>query len=226
MFGVLFDLDGTLVDSDPIHFEAWQIILAKVNVNASLIDREFFDKYISGRLNADITRELLSHLSQEEQEKIADEKELLFRQLAKEKLQPTRGLDKILEYIKQNRTKLKIGLATNAPRLVVDFELGILNIDEKTFFDVALLAEEFGIGKPKPDIYLELAKRLNVDKNSCIIFEDSVSGVRAAVAAGIKCIGLLTSAKQETLEGYGTWRTVRNFEEVNLDEIWSAIQSK
>ena len=81
-------------------------------------------------------------------------------------------------------------------------------------------------GKPKPDIYLELAKRLNVDKNSCIIFEDSVSGVRAAVAAGIKCIGVLTSAKRETLEGYGTWRTVKSFEEVNLDEIWSAIQSE
>ena len=49
MFGVLFDLDGTLVDSDPIHFEAWQMILAKINVNAPLIDREFFDKHISGK---------------------------------------------------------------------------------------------------------------------------------------------------------------------------------
>ncbi|UJR30315.1 hypothetical protein I4U23_017852 [Adineta vaga] len=123
----------------------------------------------SGRLNADITRELSSHLSEEEQEKLADKKELLFRQLAKEKLQPTRGLDKILEYIKQNRSKLKIGLATNAPRLVVDFELGILKLDEKVFFEVA---------------------------------------------------------KQETLEQYGTWRTVQNFEEINLDEIWSAIQSE
>ncbi|UJR30316.1 hypothetical protein I4U23_017853 [Adineta vaga] len=226
MYGILFGLDGTLVDSDPIHFEAWQIILAEINPDAPLIDREFFNKHISGRLNADITRELSSHLSEEEQEKLADKKELLFRQLAKEKLQPTRGLDKILEYIKQNRSKLKIGLATNAPRLVVDFELGILKLDEKTFFDAALLAEEFGIGKPKPDIYLELAKRLNVDKNSCIIFEDSVSGVRAAVAAEIKCIGVLTSAKQETLEQYGTWRTVQNFEEINLDEIWSAIQSE
>ena len=65
--------------------------------------------YYLGRLNADITQELLSHLSEEEQEKIADEKELLFRQLAKEKLQPTRGLDKVLQYIKQNRAKLKIG---------------------------------------------------------------------------------------------------------------------
>jgi hypothetical protein len=65
--------------------------------------------YNLGRLNADITRELFPHLSEEEQEKIEDKKELLFRQLAKEKLQPTRGLDKVLEYIKQNRSKLKIG---------------------------------------------------------------------------------------------------------------------
>jgi beta-phosphoglucomutase-like phosphatase (HAD superfamily) len=73
-------------------------------------------------------------------------------------------------------------------------------------------------------MYLELARRLNVDINSCIVFEDSISGVRAAVAAQIKCIGILTSAKKETLEQYGTWRTVKNFEEVDLDEIWNAIR--
>lgn len=62
-----------------------------------------------GRLNADITRELLPHLSKDEHDYIAEKKELLFRDLAQEKLQPTKGLDKILEYIKQNRSKLKIG---------------------------------------------------------------------------------------------------------------------
>ena len=81
------------------------------------------------------------------------------------------------------------------------------------------------LGKPNPDIYIELARRLNVEKSSCIIFEDSISGVRAAVAADIKCIGILTSAKQETLEKHGTWRTVKNFEEIDLEEIWTAIQS-
>ncbi len=82
------------------------------------------------------------------------------------------------------------------------------------------------LGKPKPDIYLELARRLNVDKHSCIVFEDSISGVRAAVAADIKCIGILTSAKKETLEQYGTWRTAKNFQEIDLEEIWNTIQSK
>jgi len=81
-------------------------------------------------------------------------------------------------------------------------------------------------GKPKPDMYLELTRRLNVDKNRCIIFEDSISGVQAAVAAQIKCIGILTSAKKEILEQYGTWRTVNNFEEVDLDEIWNTIEEK
>jgi len=50
MNGILFDLDGTLVDSDPVHFEAWQKILAEINVNAPLIDRAFFDKHITGRI--------------------------------------------------------------------------------------------------------------------------------------------------------------------------------
>ena len=73
---------------------------------------------------------------------------------------------------------------------------------------------------------MELARRLNVDKNACVIFEDSVAGVQAAVAAGIKCIGVLTTAKKETLEQHGTWRTVKDFQEIDLDEIWNAIQSK
>jgi beta-phosphoglucomutase-like phosphatase (HAD superfamily) len=82
------------------------------------------------------------------------------------------------------------------------------------------------IGKPNPDMYLELVRRLNLDKNHCIIFEDSISGVRAAVAAQIKCIGMLTSAKKETLEQYGTWRTINNFDEVDFDEIWNILQEK
>jgi hypothetical protein len=65
--------------------------------------------YDLGRMNADITRELAPHLSEDEQKNLAEKKELLFHQLAKENLQPTKGLDKIFEYIKQNRSKLKIG---------------------------------------------------------------------------------------------------------------------
>jgi beta-phosphoglucomutase-like phosphatase (HAD superfamily) len=75
-------------------------------------------------------------------------------------------------------------------------------------------------------MYLELVRRLNLDKNRCIIFEDSISGVRAAVAAQIKCIGMLTSAKKESLEQYGTWRTINNFDEVDFDEIWNTLQEK
>jgi beta-phosphoglucomutase-like phosphatase (HAD superfamily) len=117
-------------------------------------------------------------------------------------------------------------LATNATRRLTEFELGLLNIDYKTFFDAILIAEEFGVGKPNPDMYLELARRLNLDRNQCIIFEDSISGVRAAVAAQIKCIGILTSGKKETLEQHGTWRTINNFDEVDLDEIWNTLQEK
>ena len=64
MYGILFDLDGTLVDSDPVHFEAWQIILAEVTSQQPLIDREFFDKHISGRnaKNTSRLRHICIHL--------------------------------------------------------------------------------------------------------------------------------------------------------------------
>ncbi len=123
MYGILFDLDGTLADSDSIHFQAWQKILGEINVNKPLIDREFYDRNISGRenlferwfwlyigrFNVDITRALLPDLSEDERMQIGEKKDVLFRQFAQEKLQPTKGLDRIIEYIQQNRSKLKIG---------------------------------------------------------------------------------------------------------------------
>jgi len=108
--------------------------LGEINVDKPLIDREFYDENISGRFNVDIARALLPDLSEDERVQIGEKKDLLFRQFAQEKLQPTKGLEKIIEYIKQNRSKLKIGLATNATRNITEFELGLLNIDEKTFF--------------------------------------------------------------------------------------------
>jgi len=125
MYGILFDLDGTLADSDSIHFQAWQQILAEINRDKPLIDREFYDKNISGiaeidlfiirffvcigRFNVDITRALVSDLSEDERMQIGERKDVLFRQFAQEKLQSTKGLDRIIEYIQQNRSKLKIG---------------------------------------------------------------------------------------------------------------------
>ncbi|UJR16231.1 hypothetical protein I4U23_003141 [Adineta vaga] len=225
MYGILFDLDGTLADSDSIHFQAWQKILADINTHQQEIDREFYDKNISGRFNDDITRALLPDVSDDKRKDVGEKKDLLFYQLAQENLQPTKGLETIIAYIQENRSKLKIGLATNATRKVTEFELNLLKIDIKTFFDAVVIAEEFGIGKPNPEMYLELTQRLNINKNACVVFEDSIAGVRAAVTAQIKCIGILTSAKKETLEEYGTWRTVKNFEEIDLEEVWKTFQS-
>ena len=80
------------------------------------------------------------------------------------------------------------------------------------------------LGKPKPDIYLELVRRLNINGKSCVVFEDSPSGITSAVTAGLKCIGILSSLSKETLEKYGTWKTVKNFDEINLDQILSELE--
>jgi beta-phosphoglucomutase len=121
MFAILFDLDGTLTDSNPIHFLAWQKLL---EVEKFVIDREFYEKNISGRgnifrdctvhmsigrISMDIIPMLLPNLSEDERMQIAEKKDLLFCQFVQERLQPTKGLKKIIEYIQQNRSKLKIG---------------------------------------------------------------------------------------------------------------------
>ncbi|CAF1475807.1 unnamed protein product [Adineta ricciae] len=172
----------------------------------------------AGRFNDDITRALLPDASEDKRREIDERKDLLFHQLVKENLQPTKGLPRIIAYIQENRSKFKLGLATNAIPSVTEFGLTFIKIDMKTFLDAIIIAKELGI-----KMYLKLTRRLNVEKNTRIVFEDSASGVRAAVVAEIKRIGVLTSAEKETLEEYGTWRTVKNFEGMNWDEIFTAL---
>ncbi|CAF0751124.1 unnamed protein product [Didymodactylos carnosus] len=177
----------------------------------------------TSQLNENILSGLFPQLSTNEHEKIADQKEKLFRELALTKLHPTNGLSEILKYIEKNRTQLKIGLATNAPREVADFELNILKLDQHTFFDAIIVAEEFGSGKPDPAIYLEVCKRLQLKPESCLVFEDSPSGVTSASQAQTKCIGLLTSSEKEKLVKCGAYLTVKDFTEVNLDQVLKEI---
>ncbi|MGA9380974.1 MAG: HAD hydrolase-like protein, partial [Phormidium sp.] len=104
--GILFDLDGTLVNTDPLHFQAWQEMLLEHGLE---IDITFYQTRISGRLNPIIIQDILPHLTLEEGEKFAEDKEARFRELAPS-LKPLAGLEKILDWTKEYG--LKTGLVT------------------------------------------------------------------------------------------------------------------
>jgi beta-phosphoglucomutase-like phosphatase (HAD superfamily) len=200
---LLFDLDGTLAETDSIHFLIWQACLREYGVE---IDRSAYKAKISGRLNPDIVADLLPQLSQAEQEAFIERKEAEFRNRA-DSLTRLAGLSDLLDWTKQKA--LKQAVVSNAPRENAEFMLKALHLE--TTFDAVVLGDDLPVGKPDPLPYQEALKRFNLEKDEAIAFEDSPSGIRSAVAAGIPTIGIASTHDPEELEQLGTVLVIPDF---------------
>ena len=199
---VLFDLDGTLADTAPLHLLAWREVLAPYGLK---VDPAFYRERISGRLNPEIVRDLLG-LEGKEAERLIAAKEARFRALA-QGLRPTPGLPEFLERIREKG--LLWGVVTNAPKENARHVLEALGLRPP----LLVLAEEVGRGKPDPLPYQLALRRLGVAPEEALAFEDSPSGVRSAVGAGIPTYGLLTGHKGEALLQAGAKGVFRDFRE-------------
>ncbi|MEA5618251.1 HAD-IA family hydrolase [Cronbergia sp. UHCC 0137] len=211
---ILFDLDGTIANTDPIHYQVWQKALSNYNIQ---IDEIFYKSRISGRLNPDIVKDILPQLSLAESNKFADEKEELFRQLAYD-LKPLSGFVELLAWTETYQ--LKRALVTNAPRLNVEFMLEVLEITE--VFDTVVLAENCLAGKPDPTPYQVALNNLGIRADQAIALEDSPSGIRAAVGAGICTIGVASTQDPQKLVELGAFLAIPDFTDLHL---WALLNS-
>lgn len=200
---ILFDLDGTLVNSDPIHYKAWQEILRDYGIE---IDEAFYKRHISGRINPLIVQDILPQMSLEEGQRFAEGKEVRFRELALE-LQPVAGLSDVLAWI--DKCGLKRAVVTNAPRENAHFMLKILGLTD--VFATVILAEDAEAGKPHPAPYQMALRSLNITPESAIAFEDSPSGICSAVGAGICTIGIASTHNPDELCEAGAKIAVPDF---------------
>lgn len=212
---ILFDLDGTLVNTDPLHYKAWQEILRGYGLE---IDEVFFNKRISGRLTPVIIQDILPQLSSEESQQFAEEKEARFRELALE-LKPLPGLFDVLAWT--DKCELKRAVVTNAPRENAHFMLKALGLTDT--FPTVVLAEETEAGKPDPAPYNLALHLLDITPQSAIAFEDSPSGIRSAVGAGICTIGIASTHNPENLRACGAEMVVPDFTALSL---WSWLYSR
>lgn len=199
---LLFDLDGTLADTDPLHLLAWREVFRPYGLK---VDPAFYRERISGRLNPEIVRDLLG-LEGEEAERLIAAKEARFRELAQD-LEPTPGLLPLLERIREKG--LTWGVVTNAPKENARHVLKALGLKPP----LLVLAEEVGRGKPDPLPYQLALGRLGVAPEEALAFEDSPSGVRSAVGAGIPTYGLLTGHEAEALREAGARGVFQDFRE-------------
>ena len=208
---LLFDLDGTLADTDSLHLPTWVDVLEPYGVR---VDEEFYRESISGRNTSEIVRDLLPELSDEENRSVGDAKEARFRERATE-LEP---LDGLLDFVEWGRERgMSIVLVTNAPGENVQTIL--LALELRDFFDTVVLADEVEAVKPDPAPYTAALKKVGVAAEEALAFEDSVSGISSSVAAGVPTVGITSSQVPEKLREAGAFMTVDDFIDPRLRNV-------
>ena len=209
---IIFDLDGTLANTDPLHYQIWEEILKKYGMD---IDLPFYKKHISGGTNEAILNELLPQLSDAEVTELAGYKETRFREIALD-LKPLKGLLEFLEAIEERQ--LKKGVVTNAPPENVEFMLkDALKLADR--FNPVILAGVMTAAKPDPASYKLCLKELGVGAKEAIVFEDSPNGIKAAVAAEIYTVGVASTHEPKALKGVGATEVIVDFTEPKLWQI-------
>ena len=206
--GIIFDMDGTIVDSLPYHYKAWKIFFRENKVeNFS----EKLKEYKGGGTLDLMTAVYGDKYSRNELKIMTDDKEIIFRQIYKNNVEPIKGFMKMFEFIKSK--KILVGLASNAIRKNVKMILNELKIYEE--FDSIICGDEVKKGKPNPEMFDETVNRFKLKKKECLIFEDSVEGVSAAVNSKIDVIGITSSTSGKVLIDRGCKLTMDDY--LNFD---------
>jgi beta-phosphoglucomutase family hydrolase len=214
MIALIFDMDGVIIDSNPLHRQAW----AAFNRRYGLETTEAMQRRMYGKRNDQIVRDYFGEeISPEEVDARGRAKERLYREMltgrTEEMLVP--GMRAFLEKYRD----LPMGVGSNAEpeniALVLD-ETGL-----RRYFRAVVDGHQVRHPKPDPEVYLRVAELLETDPAECIVFEDSHSGAAAAVAAGMRVIGISTT--DDNLSG--TAITIDNFRSGDLDS-WLQAQMR
>jgi len=201
--GVVFDFDGVIVDSHPVHKRAWRKFLESVGETASEEELQFV---LDGRKREDILRHFLGDLDPELMLRYGHRKEQFFRDEAGD-VQTVEGLLNFLEDLEG--AGVAIGIASSGSRSRVSFLLD--RLDLKKHFQVIVTGDEVKKGKPDPSVFLKAAQALQEDPRALLAFEDAVSGVESAKAAGMKCVGIAHADRASILLDSGADHVVPDF---------------
>jgi len=186
ILAAIFDMDGTLADSVPMHFAIWEKVLAGYGVQIEYKDWKPF----IGKLG-DI---FIKHLEDERgvdlnPEKLINEKRAIIKKIYVQKIDIFPGVKELLQALQDGGCKLAIASSEWHNHIIKFLRL---NSIEK-YFPIVLGREDINNHKPDPDVYLRTAKKLGVNPIDCVVFEDSIVGVEAAKRAGMKCIAIKTT---------------------------------
>ena len=180
---VIFDMDGVMVDTEPIYFESNRQLFSRLGFSVSARDYAQFVGLDAARMWAQLKR--AHNLPHPAPELVKMEKDGMLAGLRESDLVPMPGLPGLIESLLSGGFRL--GLASSSSRDVIALILAKLGMGQT--FAVTASGDDVTHGKPAPDIFLLAARTLGAAPESCTVIEDSASGVRAAKAAGMRCIG-------------------------------------
>ncbi len=185
MKAFIFDMDGVILDSEPIHFDVDFMTLEHFGVN---INREELEKYV-GMTNPEMWGFIKKdyNIPQTVAEIIEYQLKHKIEVLKKSNIQPIEGIMDLINELQMHR--IPIAIASSSPRVFIEAVLEKFRIIDH--FVCVVSGEEVNKGKPAPDVYMEAARLLGVEPRECVVIEDSKHGVMAAKAAGMKCIGYI-----------------------------------
>jgi beta-phosphoglucomutase len=211
--GVIFDMDGVLVLSGPAHWVAWRDTAAVHG--RSLTQADFLA--VNGMTNQDICARLwgAAHATPEFVARVADAKEAAYRRAVEANVPLAPGCRELLAALRARALGIAVG--TSGPKENVDLILDRGGI--RSFFGGVVHAGLVQRGKPAPDIFLRAAEQLGVPAAACVVVEDAPSGIRAALAAGMRTIAVCTNHGADELHGVGAHTVLPDLASITLEHV-------
>ncbi|MCF2506754.1 HAD family phosphatase [Dyadobacter sp. CY107] len=208
---VIFDMDGVICHTNPYHSMAFREFFSKRDLSPT--DEEFA-MHMFGKSNSYILSHFLQRVIEgEELLQMENEKESLFRQIYEPYIDPIEGIVAFIHDLHSNGSKL--GVATSAPQANLD--LILTKVPIRSHLGSIMASENVKKHKPDPEVYLTSAKNLGVEPDQCVVFEDSFSGVSAAINAGMRVVGVLSSHTKEELPPCNLY--IENYREMTYQKI-------
>jgi HAD superfamily hydrolase (TIGR01509 family) len=213
---VIFDMDGVICHTNPHHVVAFETFFDKYKIPYT---NEEFEKHMYGKHNGYIMTHFFKRpITGEELAKLEYEKEAMFREIYKEKVET---ISHYLEFLNELKSRgFKTAVATSAPRANLDLIISTLQIKDK--MDSMMSSEDVTFHKPNPEVYLKSAERVGVSASDCVVFEDSFSGVTAGLNAGMKVVGVLSTHTKEELPPCDFY--INDYSELNVDKILELLE--
>lgn len=209
--GVIFDMDGVIVDSHAVHRKAWRRFFQTTGRELSDAELDFI---LDGRKRGDILRHFLGDYPDSELEEFGRRKDCIFRQMRLE-VTSIPGAVRIVRELHRSGAALALATCASRSRACSTLsDLGLLDC-----FQQVVTGDDVREGKPDAAIYRVACNRIGIEPDCLLAVEDAISGIRAAVGAGLRCVGVATHETAESLTAAGASHVVRDFETITANHL-------